>query len=69
LVEASLNESDIIVALASYFASFNGNHARASCPGAARSTVLGHFLSQAARRLRSRFLPVRSASHHHRSLF
>jgi hypothetical protein len=33
LVEASLNESDIMVALANT-ASFNGNHARASCPGA-----------------------------------
>jgi class 3 adenylate cyclase len=40
LVEASLNESDIIVALANYSASFNGNHARASCPGAAPSTEL-----------------------------
>jgi hypothetical protein len=63
-VEASLNESDIIVALANYFASFNGNHARASCPGAAPKHRVGAFSSLAARRLRSRSLPVRSASHH-----
>jgi len=69
LVEASLNESDIIVALANYSASFNGNHARASCPGAAPKHRVGAFSSIAARRLRSRSLPVRSASHHHRSLF
>jgi hypothetical protein len=43
LVEASLNESDIIVALANYSASFNGNHARASCPGAAPKHRVGAF--------------------------
>jgi hypothetical protein len=37
-------------------------------PARPRSTVLGHFLSLAARRLRSCSLPVRSASHHHRFL-
>jgi hypothetical protein len=43
LVEGSLNESDIIVALANYSASFNGNHARASRPGAAPKHRVGAF--------------------------
>jgi hypothetical protein len=41
---------------------------RCLAPARPRSTVLGHILSIAARRLRGRFLSVRSASHHHSSL-
>jgi hypothetical protein len=42
-VGASLNESDIIVALANYSASFNGNHATLPCPGAAPKHGVGAF--------------------------
>jgi len=42
-VGASLNESDIIAALANYSASFNGTHAKLPCPGAAPKHGVGAF--------------------------
>jgi hypothetical protein len=43
LVEGSIRRPDIIVALANYSASFNGNHATLPCPGAAPKHGVGAF--------------------------